>query len=126
MLLILQERKVLLKSIKKISKHITLASKKQKVDSVAADLRLKKISSYCLDEINTSRITKNPKLASENYNERKKRKLLTKNKVNNFIIYSKVNNFFQDSPANDKSVSKKRKKESQVKFKLSFNRKQGK
>ena len=56
----------------KITKHITLASKKQRVGSVVADLKLKKISSHRSYEINTSRITKSAKLASENYNKRKK------------------------------------------------------
>ena len=49
----------------KITKHITLASKKQRVDLVVADLKLKKISSHRLYQISTSRITKSPKLASK-------------------------------------------------------------
>ena len=49
----------------KITKHITLASKKQRIDS-AVDI----ITPFI--EINTFRIVKRPKLASENYNKRKK------------------------------------------------------
>lgn len=59
----------------KTTKHITLAKNKQRVDSVVADLKLKKIPSHCLYEINTSRITKCPKLASKNYKNKKKKKI---------------------------------------------------
>ena len=59
----------------KTTKHITLANNKQRVDVVAADLKLKKIPSHRLYEINTSRITKYPKLASENYKNKKKKKI---------------------------------------------------
>lgn len=59
----------------KTTKHITLANNKQRVDLVVADLKLKKIPSHRLYEINTSRITKYPQLASENYKNKKKKKI---------------------------------------------------
>ena len=100
-----------------------MACKKQRVDSVVADLKLKKVSSHRLNEINTSRITKSPKLASENYNKRKKRKFTYQKPL---LDDSKLKNFSQDSLSDNKSVSKKRKKEPQVKVKLNFKRKPGK
>ena len=78
--------------------------KKQRVDSIVVDLKLKKISSHRLYEINTSRITKSPKLASENYNKKKKRKFTYQKPLPDD---SKLKNFFQDSPSDNKSVSKK-------------------
>ena len=83
-------------------------------------MKLKKILSHRLCEIKTSRITKSPKLASESYNKRKKRKFTYQKPLPDD---SKLNIFFQDSPSDNKSVSKKRKKESQVKVKLNFKRK---
>ena len=56
------------------TKHVTLSTNTQRVDSVIADLKLKEISSLGIFEINTSHIGKPPKLASEKYGKRKKRK----------------------------------------------------
>ena len=73
LLLIFQEVRESLRYIK-ITEHIALSAKTQRVDSVIADLKLKKKSSLRMFEINTSRIGKPPKLASEKYGKRKKRK----------------------------------------------------
>ena len=73
LLLILQEIKEPLSYIK-ITEHITLTTKTQRVDSVIADLKLKKVSSLRMFEINRSRIGKPPKLVSEKYGKRKKHK----------------------------------------------------
>ena len=55
-------------------KYITLSTKQEKVDSVVADLKSKKISSHQLYQINLSRTEKKAKLASKNYVKTKKRK----------------------------------------------------
>ena len=51
-----------------------MSTKQEKVDSVVADLKSKKISSHQLYQINLSRIEKKAKLASKNYVKTKKRK----------------------------------------------------
>ena len=89
----------IIKVHQKITKNITLASEKQRVDAVVADFKLKKISSHRLYKINTSRITKSPKLASENYSNRKKR-IFTYQKP--LPDDRKLKNFFQDSLPDNK------------------------
>ena len=58
----------------KITRHVTVSTKIQRVDPVIADLKLKKVSSPRMFEIHTSRIGKSPKLGSEKYGKRKKLK----------------------------------------------------
>ena len=48
----------------KITKHITLSTKKQRVDSVIADLKSKKISSHRLYQINLSRTEKKSQISN--------------------------------------------------------------
>ena len=58
-----------------ITKHITLSTKNQRVDSVIVDLKSKKIFSHQLYQTNLSRTEEKAKLATENDGTTKKRKL---------------------------------------------------
>ena len=86
----------------KITKHITLSTKKQRVDSVMADLRSKKISSHRLYQINLFRAEEKAKLAIENYAKTKKRKF-SHQKPPSGVKLDNINNKVSSSEPNKKN-----------------------
>ena len=90
----------------KITKHITLSTKKQRVDSVIADLKSKKISSHRLYQINLSRTEKKAKLATENYTKSKKLKFSYQKPPSGVKIDNIINEVLSSDP-NKKKVRKR-------------------
>ena len=103
----------------KLTKHVTLSTKTQRVDSVIADLKLKKILSLRMFEINTSRIGKPLNLASEKYGKQKKRKFTYQE---SHSCDAKLNKLFEGATKTE-PTEKKKKEQSKLKIRFNFRNK---
>ena len=92
-----------------------MSTKKQRVDSVIADLKSKKISSHRLYQINLSRTEKKAKLARENYAKSKKRKFSYQKPPSGVKLDNIINEVSSSDP-NKKIRNKEKKLQVQFNF----------